>query len=343
MSDRRIERRTAKPQVNVRRGTAALSTVSMTNMIVAPIVGLFGTVFPQIGRNAGNSLHFSLHQGIRPLAGPRTTRVPVPSMGAADRELDRLAQRLLPGRGGEQLQRVERHRAVVTGALDRILEGAVLLHRPEGGLEIALDYFARGDGAVPELALLGLVPRRNESTTGRVILPSRKSSPTFLPIRLMRRHNRARRPPAGTRDRDCGRRCPEPSTSAPEAPRRHRAGLGRGRKQCLPSRAWMIARKSPRVVEVSLAAASCMTSPSAITVAACDRMSSTSSEPTSTIILKAWPSRKSPTSTLAWFPQNHARAALPRRIALIDNVIVEQRRGVHELDRWPSLTWPSPP
>jgi hypothetical protein len=67
------------------------------------------------------------------------------------------------------------------------------------------------------------------------------------------------------------------------------------------------------VVAVFLAAASCMTSPSAITAAALDRILSAGSEPTSTIMRKAWPSRKSPTSTLAWLPQTSRADFLPRR------------------------------
>ena len=48
---------------------------------------------------------------------------------------------------------------------------------------------------------------------------------------------------------------------------------------------------------------------------------------------KAWPSRKSPTSTLAWLPQIMRAVFLPRRIvALVDDIVVQQRRRVHELD-----------
>ena len=50
-------------------------------------------------------------------------------MHAAYGEFDRVAQRVLPGRRGEELERVARHRAVVAGAFDRVLEGAMLLHR----------------------------------------------------------------------------------------------------------------------------------------------------------------------------------------------------------------------
>jgi hypothetical protein len=75
-------------------------------------------------------------------------------------------------------------------------------------------------------------------------------------------------------------------------------------------------RYSSSVVAVFLATASCITSPSAMTAAAEERISSARSEPTSTIILKACPSRKSPTSTLASLPHSMRAAALPRRNSL---------------------------
>ena len=68
------------------------------------------------------------------------------------------------------------------------------------------------------------------------------------------------------------------------------------------------------------------------------------SEPTSTIIRNAWPSRKSPTSTLASIAPQHARRVLAAaQIALVDDVVMQQSRRVHELDAAASLTWPSPP
>ncbi len=58
------------------------------------------------------------------------------------------------------------------------------------------------------------------------------------------------------------------------------------------------------------------------------------SEPTSTIMRKAWPSRKSPTSTLASLPHSMRAAELAAaHVALVDHVVVEQGGGVHELDR----------
>ena len=93
------------------------------------------------------------------------------------------------------------------------------------------------------------------------------------------------------------------------------------------------ARYSSSVVAVFFAAASCITSPSAMVAAADDRMSSARSEPTSTIIRKAWPSRKSPTSTLASLPHSMRAESLPRRkFAFVDHVVVQQRCGMHELD-----------
>ena len=55
-------------------------------------------------------------------------------------------------------------------------------------------------------------------------------------------------------------------------------------------------------------------------------MSSAVSEPTSTIILKAWPSRKSPTRTLASLPQSMRAASLPApHVAFVDDVVVQKR------------------
>src|SRR5665213_600335 len=73
----------------------------------------------------------------------------------------------------------------------------------------------------------------------------------------------------------------------------------------------LTARYSSSVVAVFFAAASCITSPSAMDAAADDKMSSARSEPTSTNIRKAWPSRKSPTSPLASLPHSTRDDSLP--------------------------------
>ena len=103
-------------------------------------------------------------------------------------------------------------------------------------------------------------------------------------------------------------------------------------------------RYSSSVVAVFLAAASCITSPSAMMAAAEDRISSERSEPTSTIILKAWPSRKSPTSTLASLPHSMRAASRPRRISLSSTTSSCNRVAVcMNSTAAASLTWPSPP
>ena len=103
------------------------------------------------------------------------------------------------------------------------------------------------------------------------------------------------------------------------------------------------ARYSSSVVAVFLAAPSCITSPSAITAAALERMSSARIEPTSTIILKAWPSRKSPTSTLASLPQTIRAAGLPRRISLSSTTSSCSKVAVcMNSTAAASLIWPSP-
>jgi hypothetical protein len=97
------------------------------------------------------------------------------------------------------------------------------------------------------------------------------------------------------------------------------------------------------VVAVFLVAASCITSPSAITAAAEDRISSARSEPTSTIILNAWPSRKSPTRTLASLPHSMRAASLPRRISLSSTTSSCSKVAVCMNSTAPaSLTCPSP-
>ena len=56
--------------------------------------------------------------------------------------------------------------------------------------------------------------------------------------------------------------------------------------------------------------------------------------PSSTISSKARLNRKSPTSTLAGLPQMRLAVRLPRRSAgAVDDIVVEQGRGVDELDR----------
>ncbi len=58
---------------------------------------------------------------------------------------------------------------------------------------------------------------------------------------------------------------------------------------------------------------SCSTSPSAMVAAARDRISSTRSEPSSTMSWKARANRKSPTSTEALLPNTALAEASPRR------------------------------
>src|SRR5579883_1950157 len=74
-------------------------------------------------------------------------------MGALDREFYRVEQRALPGRGGEQLQGVAGHRAIVSRALDRVFEGAVLFQHRERGLEVAVGDVALLQSSPPKVAL----------------------------------------------------------------------------------------------------------------------------------------------------------------------------------------------
>ena len=101
-------------------------------------------------------------------------------MPPLDAEIDCVEQRLLHGPVREQRERVRRHGAVVAGALDGVLQRPVPAHDADGALQIALGDLARLERPCQK-ARSSAVPRRKDSTTGRVILPSRKSSPTFLP------------------------------------------------------------------------------------------------------------------------------------------------------------------
>ena len=103
------------------------------------------------------------------------------SVRALHGEFHRVEQRVLPRRGREQLQRVARHRAVMARALDRVLERAVLLHRARARSPDRRRRFRRCSSVRRQNSRSAVEPRRNDSTTGSVILPSRKSSPTFLP------------------------------------------------------------------------------------------------------------------------------------------------------------------
>ena len=101
---------------------------------------------------------------------------------------------------------------------------------------------------------------------------------------------------------------------------------------------------SSSVVAVFLASASCMTSPSAMTAAAEERISSALRLPTSTIILNAWPSRKSPTSTLASLPHSMRAASRPRRSSLSSTTSSCSSVAVcMNSTAAASLMWPSPP
>jgi hypothetical protein len=87
------------------------------------------------------------------------------------------------------------------------------------------------------------------------------------------------------------------------------------------------------VVCVFLAAASCITSPSAITAAAVDRMSSTQRADLDHH-LEGLAEQEVADQHARLVAPEHARGELAAaHVALVDHVVVQQRRGVHELDR----------
>src|SRR6516165_10775705 len=75
-------------------------------------------------------------------------------MRPADGEVDRVAQGMFPWRSAEQLKRIQRHRAIVSGTLDCVFERAMLLHRRERELEIAVDDLTLLQRPAPEFTLL---------------------------------------------------------------------------------------------------------------------------------------------------------------------------------------------
>ena len=83
---------------------------------------------------------------------------------------------------GKIAKRVARDVAIVAGPLDRVGDGVVALHQLLRIDEVVRRLVAVFERALPEIALF--LRRRGDRTrtTGRVILPSRKSSPTLLPI-----------------------------------------------------------------------------------------------------------------------------------------------------------------
>ena len=101
-------------------------------------------------------------------------------MQPADAELHGVQQRGFLPPVGENRKRRAGHRTIITGPHDRVIERSRLLHQRDCTLKVAFDGFALLQGAPPEGALV-LAPRRKASTTGRVIFPSRKSSPMLFP------------------------------------------------------------------------------------------------------------------------------------------------------------------
>ena len=82
-----------------------------------------------------------------------------------------------------------------------------------------------------------------------------------------------------------------------------------------------------------MAAASCITSPSAITAAAVDRMSSASQRADLDHHLEGLAEQEIADQHARLVAPHHARRELAApHVALVDHVVVEQRRRVHELD-----------
>ena len=94
------------------------------------------------------------------------------------------------------------------------------------------------------------------------------------------------------------------------------------------------ARYSSSVVAVFLAAASCITSPSAITAAAEERISSARSDADLDHHLEGLAEQEIADQHARLVAPEHAGGELAAaHVAFVDHVVVQQRRGVHELDR----------
>src|SRR5262249_40913142 len=79
------------------------------------------------------------------------------SIRSRDAEFNSFLERELHGRVREQSKRVLRDRAVVAGALDRVVERAVLDHQRDGLVEIGVGGVTLFERAAPECPL-GLEP-----------------------------------------------------------------------------------------------------------------------------------------------------------------------------------------
>src|SRR5579883_1924072 len=102
------------------------------------------------------------------------------SIGAVDAEIHDLNEREFPCRRRKKLESIARHGAIMTGTFDRVFERAVLVHDRDRKFKIPV-RISPVSSVRRQKSRCSLVPRRNDRTTGRVILPSRKSSPIFLP------------------------------------------------------------------------------------------------------------------------------------------------------------------
>ena len=168
-------------------------------------------------------------------------------------------------------------------------------------------------------------------TTGRVILPSRKSSPTFLPSwRLAAIVERVVDKLKGDAEIDAERTAGGLLVLA--AARRDGADLA----GCGKELGGLAADNREIVVfgrRVFLAAASCVTSPSAMTAAALERMSSESQRADLDHHLEGLAEQEIADQYARLVaPDLSGRRLAAAHVALVDHIVVKQRRGVHELD-----------
>ena len=255
------------------------------------------------------------------------------SVGALGAEIEQVEHRLLGARVGEDGEALARR------AARRPRPGPRWPRSRRGGRSAPAhargrpSCCSRSSSARRQKARSVSLPRAKASSTGRVILPSRKSSPTLLPSSAWRGavvervvdqlEGDAQIVAVGGQRRLLGRR----------AVGDHGADLAGGAEQ--GRRSWP---RSPRdrpasVVAVSLAVISCCTSPSAITAEAVERIVEHAQAAVGDHELEGAAEQE--------VADQHRRLVAPDRVgggraaaqvAVVDHVVVQQRGGVDELD-----------
>ena len=243
---------------------------------------------------------------------------------------------------GKQRQRILGDGAVVARALDRVLERAVLGHQPDRLFEVGVGRLAFFQRAPPEraLALRAAAERqhhRQRDLALAEIVADVLAELGGLAAVVERVVDELERDAEVHAERAAG------GPARPSAARRARARPRRRRRTV--RRSW---RGSPRDTRPRWWRCSWRRRAASPRLRRSRRRPTTGcrapcSEPTSTIILNAWPSRKSPTSTLASLPHSMRAACWPRRMSLSSTTSSCSSVAVcMNSTAAASLMWPSP-